>query len=98
MRYKQQPSSQNPLPPSLWGKKRDDVRMGTRLYLELAYWATDRNFTIAASVVYSIVLGIALVISLGVHLYQWRARGISKYGKKNSAKELQATAFENEGL
>ena len=95
MRYKQQPSSQNPLPPSLWGKKRDDVRMATRLYLEIAYWVT--NFNIAAPVISSVVLGIALVISLGVHLYQWRARGISKYGKKYSVEELQVIAYQNEG-
>ena len=95
MRYKQQPSSQNPLPPSLWGKKRDDVRMGTRLYLEIAYWVT--NFNIAAPVISSVVLGTALVISLGVHLYQWRARGISKYGKKYSVEELQVIAYQNEG-
>ena len=95
MRYKQQPSSQNPLPPSLWGEKRDDVRMGTTLYLEIAYWVT--NFNIAAPVISSVVLGIALVISLGVHLYQWRARGISKYGKKYSVEELQVIAYQNEG-
>ena len=95
MRYKQQPSSQNPLPPSLWGKKREDVRMGTTLYLEIAYWVT--NFNIAAPVISSVVLGIALVISLGVHLYQWRARGISKYGKKYSVEELQVIAYQNEG-
>ena len=95
MRYKQQPSSQNPLPPSLWGKKRDDVRMGTRLYLEIAYWVT--NFNIAAPVISSVVLGIALVISLGVNLYQWRARRISKSGKKYSTEELQAEAHQIEG-
>ena len=95
MYYKQQPSSQNPLPPSLWGKKRDDVRMGTTLYLEIAYWVT--NFNIAAPVISSVVLGIALVISLGVHLYQWRARGISKSGRKYSTEELQVEPNQIEG-
>ena len=97
MYYKQQPSSQNPLPPSLWGKKRDDVRVGTRLYSEIAYWVTDRNFNISASVVSSVVLGIALVISLGVNLYQCRARGISKPDKKYSTEELQVEGHQNEG-
>ena len=69
--------------------------MGTMLYLEIAYWVT--NFNIAAPVISSVVLGIALVISLGVHLYQWRARGISKYGKKYSVEELQVIAYQNEG-
>ena len=47
----------------------------------------------------SIVLGIALVISLGVNLYQWRARGISKSGKKYSTEELRVEAHQiEEGL
>ena len=45
----------------------------------------------------SIVLGIALVISLGVNLYQWRARGISKTGEKYSTEELQVKAQQIEG-
>ena len=95
MHYKQQPSSQNPLPPSLWGNKGYDVKIGTRLYLEITYWVT--NFNIAAPVISSVVLGIALVISLGVHLYQWRARGISKSGKKYSTEELQVEPNQIEG-
>ena len=55
------------------------------------------TLNISASVVSSVVLGIALVISLGVNLYQWRARGISKPDKKYSTEELQVEAHQNEG-
>ncbi|CAH3198850.1 unnamed protein product, partial [Porites evermanni] len=47
-----------------------------------------------AYVVSLIVLGIALVISLGVHLYQWRARRISKTDKKYSTEGLQVEAHQ----
>ena len=55
------------------------------------------TLNISAYVVSSIVLGIALVISLGVHLYQWRARGISKTGEKYSAKEFQVKTHQIQG-
>ena len=61
------------------------------------YWVTNRNFNISAYVISSIVLGIALVISVGVNLYQWRARGISKTGEKYSTQELQVKAQQIEG-
>ena len=61
------------------------------------YWVTDRNFNISAPVISSIVLAVVLIISLGVNLYQWRARGISKTDKKYSTKEFQVKAPQNEG-
>ncbi|CAH3176127.1 unnamed protein product, partial [Porites lobata] len=48
-------------------------------------------------VISNIVLVVALIISLGVNLFLWRALRDSKTSNKHSVRELQETEHENEG-